>query len=322
MLILKSRKRLAATALLLGALGMSHAQAADKILLGSVGTGSALNWPVYIGIQKGFAKDADLEIEITSAPSSAAVAQQIAAGAVNIGEGGLADPIRAIDKGAPAIILRVQANAAPYALLSKPSLKTYADLKGKVLSLGGLKDITRIYLERQLIANGIKPGEYDMIFAGATSARYAALEAGSADAAILTSPFNFKAEGNGFNMLGITPDYVKDFPFSGYAVNTAWAKDHKDIVKRFMTMISRSIEWFNDEANKQEGVAILVKGAKAQPEDAEKTWTFYHKIKIYDVDGSPDKAGLGNLLKIMKDLGDIEGNTDVSRFYDASLIGK
>lgn len=296
--------------------------AADKILLGTVGSGSALNWPVYIAQAKGFAKEADIDVDIVSAPSSAAVQQQIASGSVDIGEGGLVDPIRAIDKGAPATILRVQAKSPPYALLAKSSIKSYADLKGKTLSLGGIKDITRIYLERMMVANGVKPGSYDMIFAGATSARYAALEAGSADAAILTSPFNFKAEANGFTLLGLTTDYVKDFPFSGYSANSTWAKAHPEVVKRFLVMISKSIAWFNDELHKDEAVQILIKGAKAQPDDADKTWTFFHQIKIYDTDGSPATQELETLLKILKDLGDIEGSADVARFYDAGLTGK
>ena len=35
------------------------------------------------------------------------------------------------------------------------------------------KSITRVYTERMLATAGIKPGEFDMVFAGATSARRA-----------------------------------------------------------------------------------------------------------------------------------------------------
>lgn len=319
MINLRMRRLAGALALFVLSGGMARA---EHILLGTVGSGSALNWPIYIALEKGFAKEAGLEIEIVSAPSSAAVQQQIASGSIDIGEGGLVDPIRAIDKGAPATIIRIQGQAAPYALLAKAAIKSYADLKGKTVSLGGIKDITRIYLERMLVPNGVKPGEYDMIFAGATSARFAALEAGSADAAILTAPFNFKAQANGYTLLGQTPDYVKDFPFSGYAANSNWVAQHKEATRRFIEVVSRAIGWFNDESNKAEAVQILVKDAKTQPDDAEKTWTFYRQIKMYDTDGSPARSGLGNLLTVLKGLGDLEGSTDIARFYDASLLAK
>ena len=85
---------------------------------------------------------------------------------------GLVDPIRAIDQGAPIAIVRFEAQAPPYALLAKPNIKTLSDLKGKLISLGGAKDITRIYVERMLAPHGVKAGEFDMMFAGATAARH------------------------------------------------------------------------------------------------------------------------------------------------------
>ena len=98
--------------------------------------------------------------------------------------------------------VRIEVQAPPYALVAKPSITSLKDLKGKVISLGGPKDITRIYVERMLAPNGVKPGDFDMVFAGATTARASALLAGAVDAAILLPPFNFQAVAKGFNSLG------------------------------------------------------------------------------------------------------------------------
>ena len=38
---------------------------------------------------------------------------------------------------------------------------------------------------------GLKEGDFDLVFQGATPARLAALQSGAADAAMLTSPFDF-----------------------------------------------------------------------------------------------------------------------------------
>src|SRR5262249_31592219 len=59
---------------------------------------------------------------------------------------GLVDPIRAIEKGAPIAIVRFESQSPPYALVAKPNIKSLRDLRGKVISLGGAKDITRIYV--------------------------------------------------------------------------------------------------------------------------------------------------------------------------------
>ena len=103
-----------------------------------------------------------------------------------------------------------------------------------MISLGGPKDITRIYVERMLAPHGVKPGEFDMVFAGATSARASALQAGAVDAAILLPPFNFHATAAGFNELGLTVDYAPELPFSGTVINRNWAAKNGPVVQRIL----------------------------------------------------------------------------------------
>src|SRR5260370_25044950 len=106
-------------------------------------------------------------------------------------------------------------------------------LKGKVVSVGGAKDITRIFFERMLAPSGVDPKDVDLIFAGATSARLAALQSGAADAAILTAPYNFHAEAAGYTNLGLTADVV-DLPFSGGSTHRHWAQRNKGTIGRVL----------------------------------------------------------------------------------------
>ena len=170
------------------------ARAAETVTIGTVGQASANLWPVFIGLSKGFFAAENLKADVVYVQSSAGLVQQITAGSLHICMStGLVDPLRAIGMGAPIAIVRVEVQAPPYALLAKPAIKSFKELKGKVISLGGPKDITRIYVERMLAPHGVKPGEFDMVFAGATAARASALLAGAVDAAILLPPFNFRA---------------------------------------------------------------------------------------------------------------------------------
>src|ERR1700726_3020666 len=163
----------------------------------------------------------------------AAQVQQITAGSLGIAtQTGLADPLRAVGMGAPIAVVRIDVQAPPYDLVAKPGITSMKELKGKVISLGGPKDITRIYVERMLAPNGVNPGDFDMVFAGATTARASALLAGAVDAAILFPPFNFRVEAKGFKSLGLASDYAKDLPFSGIVANTAWGSANKPIVEK------------------------------------------------------------------------------------------
>ena len=150
--------------------------------------------------------------------------QQLTAGSLDVALSvGITDPMHAADKGAQVALIRIIGQSAPYVLIGKPGLKTIADLKGKTISVGQVNDITTVYFERMMAANGLKKGEYDMIAAGVSAARFAALKAGVADAALVLPPLNFQANRAGFPTLGFAADYVKDLPFTGMAVFKPWA---------------------------------------------------------------------------------------------------
>src|SRR5437764_2587960 len=197
----------------------------ETVTVGLVGAVSSTHWPVYIGLAKGYYAAEDLTPDLVFIQSSAALVQQLTGGSLDLAlSTGLADPLRAIDKGSPIAIVRIEMQAPPDALLAKPAIKGWADLKGKTISIGGPKDITRIYLERMAVPNGLKSGDYDTVFAGATSARFSALQSGAVDAAILLPPFNFYAESAGFTNLGLTIDYAKELPFTGTVVAARWRR--------------------------------------------------------------------------------------------------
>jgi ABC-type nitrate/sulfonate/bicarbonate transport system substrate-binding protein len=246
--------------------------------------------------------------------SSAQLVQQITAGSLDICMStGLVDPMRAIGMGASIAIARVEVQAPPYALLAKPAIKSLKELKGKVISLGGPKDITRIYVERMLEPHGVKPGEFDMVFAGATAARASALLAGAVDAAILLPPFNFQAAAAGFSDLGLTVDYVRDLPFSGTVVNVRWANTHKTALQKLLAAHSKSVAWFEDERNRAEAVQILMAASKLKQEDVEKAYDFMRKGQFFEPTGNVSRSKLSNLAKAMVSLGDLPGAIDIDR---------
>jgi NitT/TauT family transport system substrate-binding protein len=313
---MKPSPRTLAASLLLGAVILlaPPAKAADTISVGTVGQASANLWPVFIGIDKGFFAAEDLKIDVLYVQSSAQIVQQLASGSLDISiSTGLVDPIRAIGMGAPIAIVRVEIQAPPYVMLAKPGIKSLKELKGKVISLGGPKDITRIYVERMLEPNGVKPGEFDMVFAGATVARASALLAGAVDAAILLPPFSFQTEAAGFNNLGLTIDYVNDLPFSGIAVNARWANEQKALLQRILAAHTRSVAWFEDDRNRNDAVRILVTASKLKEADVEKAYDFMRQGRFFEPTGKVSRSKLTALSKAMVSLGDLSETIDINR---------
>ena len=82
---------------------------------------------------------------------------------------------------------------SPYAIFAKKTIKQIADLKGKLISIGGINDITLIYIKPFLASAGLKTSDVDFVYAKAAGDRFAALVSGGVDATILNPPTYFKA---------------------------------------------------------------------------------------------------------------------------------
>jgi ABC-type nitrate/sulfonate/bicarbonate transport system substrate-binding protein len=298
---------------------VTHAGAQQTVTMGSVGSSSSNSWATYVALEKGLFADEGINPDVVFAQSNAGVIQQLAAGSLDMtNNSGLVDPIRANEKGAPVAILRVEIQRPPYALMAKPAIKRPADIKGKLVSVGGPKDITRIYVDQTLERLGVKPGEYDYAYAGATSARFAALSSGAVDAAILTPPFNFSAASAGFNNLGNINDYV-DMPFAGIAVNTTWAQANRGTVGKIINIYNRSIAWLYDPANRTEAVVILNKVSKLKSEDAERAYDYLIGGRFFEPTGNVSKKLIGKLTEALKTLGDLPQDFAVDQLFLAGI---
>jgi NitT/TauT family transport system substrate-binding protein len=291
-----------------------ESEAGERVVVGVTGTPNALAWPFYIAMEKGFFTAQDINIDRIFAPSSAAMMLQLAAGALDITvEGAFVDTIRGIEKGAPISIVRILVQTPPYELLAKPSIRDLKELKGKTISIGGAKDVTRIYLDRMLEPNGIKDSEVDLVFAGASSARLAALQSGAVDAAILTAPFNFYAATAGFNIVGRTADYVTDLPQNGTVVNRNWAAAHVSTLEKFLSAFNKGVAWFGDDRNREEAINILVVTGNLKPEEVAKSYEFFRKGGFFEPTGSVSRAKLRAVANVLVSLGDLPNGINVDQ---------
>jgi len=279
---------------------------AETVTIGLVGTASATHWPIYSGLKKGYYAEADITLDMIFTPSSGALVQQLASGSLQAAlSTGITDPIYAIDKGAPIAIVRLEIQSPPYAMIAKPAVKSLAELKGKTIMIDGPKGITKIYVERMLAKHGVKPADYDALFAGATSARFAALQSGAIDATVLIPPFNFYAESAGFSNLGLTIEYTPELPFSGAVVNTNWAAKNKATLDKLLAVHNKSMAWFLDTKNREEAIAVMVEASKQKPEDISKAYDFLQKHKFFEATGKVSKTKMNALLVALKELGDV-----------------
>lgn len=290
-----------------------------KIVAGMVAHGPA-QWPLYVAEDLGFHREGNVVVDTVS--SGASTAQQLAVGATNIAHSGFPDFIRATHQGAPVKIIVNTLASPPYTVFGKPQIKTIADLKGKTISIGGVKDVTLIYMKGFLASAGLKPGDVDFVYAKAAGDRFSALAAGGVDAAILNPPTSFRAAALGLYAVGEISTHVKDFPFTVWAVNTDWAAKNKNALDVFGKSYRRSVAWLYDPANEERAIAILRKHAKIDQSDAKASYDYLiTQLHAYSPTGELDDQTFAKIKEGLLDLGDIkEPVPPLAHFYDGRYL--
>lgn len=150
--------------------------------------------------------------------------------------------VTAFVAGAPLRIVLSYNAHVDQGLYAQAKYRRVADLKGQPigsLNPGGLVDTM---VRRILIKNGLQPErDVNLLAMGGTPERYAALKAGAIAATMLSSPFNFLADKEGFSKLATTRDYV-DVPGTAVVVTSEKIKKQPATIKRFMRASLRAMK--------------------------------------------------------------------------------
>ena len=297
------------------------ARALETIETGLIGAANSAEWPVYIGVQKGFFADAGVKLDVIYVPTASGLVQQLAAHSLDIVDIGIVEPIHAVARGAPVAIVRLSAAVSSYEIVAKPEIKTIKDLKGHTVVIGGLVDINRVYLERVLKAAGLTSKDIDITVVGNTAGRFAALKSGAADATMLAPPVNFFAEKAGFNNIGMMIDYTRDLPFSATDVSLAFADQHRDALMKFLTALDKSIAWFNDDANREAAVDVLASEMKTTSrDDVAKSYDYLRKIGFFPNDNTISRKRIETLMDEMTAIGDTQGKVPIDKLLLPGVV--
>src|SRR6185312_16968741 len=178
------------------------------------------------------------------AGSANAVLQQLAAGSLNMAQAATDQSLRAILRGAPIRIVAGAASNSPFRVVAAKTVKTWSDLKGKTISVGGATDVTLYFLRVMARKNGLSDKDYDLLYAGGTPARFAQLASGAVAAAMLTNPVDFSALDQGYVDLGSVPQYLPNWAQNNLLVDPRWAQAHRPAVVAFLRAHIKATKYF------------------------------------------------------------------------------
>ena len=111
-------------------------------------------------------------------------------------------------------------------------------------------------------------------------------------AALLTQPFDFRAEAQGYRKLLDIGAFGKEYGFLTVLARPQWLRDNPDTARGYLRALAAGVDWLYDPANRDEAIAILARETKLEPAIATQTYNYYvgelqpfsRKLAIPDAD--------------------------------------
>src|ERR1700722_12064596 len=254
------RRRAVAISVLLALAGLlpAPARAADEITFGAT-SNTAFNLAHYVATEKKYYEAESLKVEAVVVGAAAGVLQQLAAGSLNVAQVATDQSLRAILRGAPIRIVAGAASNAPFRLVAAKGIRSWSDLRHRMISVGGLTDVTLYFLRVMARNNGLADRDYDLLYGGATPNRFAQLASGAVAAAILTNPVDFAALEQGYVDLGSVQQYLPNWAQNNIVVDTRWAPQHRATVVALLRARIKATTYIYEPVNRDDVIATLAK---------------------------------------------------------------
>ena len=295
---------------------------ADPIQFGTTGRSDSTSIATYIALERKFFEAEKIEVNWIPAGSAARAVQQTVAGSLDISIAATDATVRAVAEGAGLAVIAGTVNAAPFRSVGARGVAGWADLKGRLVSVGGPTDQTLFFFRVMARKNGLADKDYDLIYAGTTPARFAQLMSGQVGAAVLTNPNDLMALADGYRDLGVAPDYVPVWSQNNAFVNVAWAKTHRPQAIAFLKALRRAVAYFYDPANRDDVVGIMAKYTGSDVAIAQKTYEFYVDKKILPPQLAINREGIQAVIDSIVASGEMKTRLDAGSLIDASLLAE
>ena len=290
------------------------------------------NWPIFVAQDKGLFAANNLAVKVTATPNSVFQITGLMDGKFDIGMSTF-DNVVAYAEGqgetalsTPSDIIGVMGGlSSALRFVVSPEIRTYADLKGKMLGVDAATTGYALAMYKMLAMNGLSMQDYQLDRVGGTAFRVQALMQGKVAGTMINSPLEILPESKGFKRLG---DVLQTFgayqAISGVA-RRSWAEKNEDRLIGYIKSYVAAVDWLYNPANRAEAVAIYQKNIpNSTREAADKAWEvmlsgkegFQRKAKI-------DPEGIRKVVEIRSEFGTPKKQLgDIARYYDERWYDK
>jgi ABC-type nitrate/sulfonate/bicarbonate transport system substrate-binding protein len=167
-------------------------------------------------------------------------------------------------KGTDYVAVSAVVNNPAYFLVARPDIKSFADLRGKILTEPSPTDPITLTAHTLLEMHGLKQGDVEIKTIAGSQPRVDCLKSGTCAAASLSQPSVFAAFDAGFHTLAMHIEagpllYVVDI------VDRSWAETHSEVIVRYIRATAAAMRFIHDPQNLDEVVKAAIE-VTHQPE--------------------------------------------------------
>jgi ABC-type nitrate/sulfonate/bicarbonate transport system substrate-binding protein len=268
----------------------------------------AFNWPVWAALRKGWFAAEGVDVAITYTPGSVFQLTGLIDGDFHLGIT-LIDNVVAYREGqgeVPAVgedlvaLMACDTRVFP-SLVTLPEVRSYADLRGRTLSVDATRTGYALVLRAMLENGGLGPQDYKIESVGGVQQRFEGLLAGRQAGALFNSPFESLLQAKGFNLLDTAISVLGNYQGQVVAGRRRWAAANRAALVGFQRALLRAIAWLYDPANRAEAFAIHDENNSGSAAVA--YGTLFHPEHGFPRSGEVDVEGLKKVLEVRSRFG-------------------
>ncbi len=306
-----------------GSLGNAGAQNVQPVSV--IVFPGGFNWPIWVAQEKGYFANNGIEVKLTPTPNSVFQLTNLIEGKFDIGMTAV-DNVIAYMEGQGEAPVATQPDLFAFmggdngflSLVVAPEVKTFADLKGKTLSVDALTTGYAFVLLDLLERSGLKQGDYEIAKAGGVLQRWEALREKKHAGTMLITPFDIIAKGMGFNVLQRAIDVYGHYQGLIGATRRSWAEANQGKLNGYIRAYTTALDWLGSPANKDEAIAILRKNLPQMSEQlAAQAYAELAPPKGFTPKAKIDIDGVKRVLELRSKYGEPKKSlTDAAKYYD------
>lgn len=277
---------------------------------------SAAFMPAFVADQAGYVAEEGITARLVFFQSGVQLMQSVISGDTQIGMGSAPELVTAINAGARVRGVWGISNLMPYALISRPQIKTINELKGKKIAVSSRGSLSEFLSTYALKNKGLDPRDVTYVPMGGVPTRFAAILSGAADASMISAAQFERGKKSGLNFLLMLSDIIPEWPQDLIYLREEMYTTREQVFRAYLRAYRRGVA--TAKKNPELAIAAMQKAMRFDYPTARDGYHAY--VQSLPDEGQVAEKGFEILVDQMSQEGTIKRKLGMSDLIDYRFI--